>query len=70
MDTPSVGRIVHFVDTPVPGEAPVCLAAIVTAVEGTGVSLGVFRSPAGFFREGCPHDENMSAGSWHWPERV
>ena len=85
MDTPSVGRIVHYVGTP-GGEFPVGAhrAAIITEVSPALAEGAVFPfdgagrigvcvlNPSGlFFNQGIPYDETARMpGSWHWPERT
>lgn len=79
--TPSVGRIVHYVSYGTPnGEYPsVCRAAIITAVKdpagdaGDGiVDLAVLNPTGMFFNQDVSHvdAEHTVGGSWHWPERV
>lgn len=68
---PTVGRIVHYLAT---GEGP-CLAAIVTAVHGTGnVNLAVFDEVGDVLqRHGIDEaDPELlePGGQWHWPERA
>lgn len=74
--TPSVGRIVHYVAYGTPGgEFPVGVhrAAIITEVSGNGerVSLCVLNPTGMFFNPTVYYDESgVRAGTWHWPERV
>lgn len=81
--TPSVGRIVHYVSYGTPGGeyASECRAAVVTEVGqrsdplGVGadddVSLAVLNPTGMFFNRGCSHSEaDHVGGTWHWPERV
>jgi hypothetical protein len=83
-DTPSVGRIVHYVAYGTPGgefPAGVCRAAVVTEVAGFGekmrapdapVTIGIcVVNPTGlFFNRDILHDEGKKPGTWHWPERA
>lgn len=84
--TPSVGRIVHYVSYGTPGGeyTSQCRAAIITGVypsEGEGslanfsgpetVSLAVLNPEGMFFNQVCRHSEGArTGGTWHWPERV
>lgn len=83
--TPSVGRIVHYVSYGTPGgEYPsVCRAAIVTAVDtyqdcvgGGGLHIGhvslCVLNPEGMFfnRAVLQSEDEHRGGTWHWPERV
>ena len=65
---PSVGRIVHYVS-----RDSDCRAAIITGTDTTSdllVSLAAFK-PSGLHFVSAIHDENdKTAGTWHWPERV
>lgn len=63
---PSVGRIVHYVDSD-----GACLAALITEPdEGETVSLAIFERSGMAFRFAA-HDEEMKRrSSWHWPERA
>lgn len=84
MQTPSVGRIVHYVSYGTPGgEYPsVCRAAIITEVDDyqdsgdSGVHIGhvglCVLNPTGFFfNQPVMQDEDEKrCGTWHWPERV
>ena len=75
MQTPSVGRIVHYVSYGTPGgEYPsVCRAAIVTEVltpSTQDVSLCVLNPTGQFFNINVPYSEDNEGGTWHWPERV
>jgi hypothetical protein len=80
MNTPSVGRIVHYVSYGTPGGeyTSQCRAAIITGVkegtEGRGVSLAVLNPEGMFFNQNCSHYEPDGlmppGGSWHWPERI
>jgi hypothetical protein len=78
--TPSVGRIVHYVSYGTPGGeyTSQCRAAIVTEVDEVKpfwVGLAVLNPTGQFFHSldsgGCMADftENQG-GTWHWPERV
>lgn len=72
MSTPTVGRIVHYIEHP---DSP-CLAALVTGQadpRATRVNMMVvYDSPyAGEWRHDVMFDERKQhAHSWHWPERV
>lgn len=82
--TPSVGRIVHYVAYGTPGsEFPVgvCRAAIITEVDEVmadgvtpRVGLCVLNPSGQFFNRHVPHDGNApgerAGGTWHWPEYV
>lgn len=84
--TPSVGRIVHYVShgTPIREDGTQaytaqCRAAVITAVEdppgeaGGGIlSLAVLNPTGMFFSQGISHVncEHAVGGTWHWPERV
>jgi hypothetical protein len=78
--TPSVGRIVHYVSYGTPGGeyASECRAAIVTEVDiqdadALGkVGLCVLNPTGQFFNRDVEHDEanRPRGGTWHWPERV
>jgi len=78
VDTPTVGRIVHYVAYGTPGgefPAGVCRAAIVTDVMTLGgvvegVSLMVANPSGLFFNRAIAYDEGHKPGTWHWPERV
>jgi hypothetical protein len=78
--TPSVGRIVHYVSYGTPGgEYPsVCRAAIVAGIpdafwqgDAQPVDLVVLNPTGLFFNNHCAKDEaDHRGGTWHWPERV
>lgn len=75
MQTPSVGRMVHYKSYGTPkGEfTPECRAAIVTAVREDPAFIDVMvANPTGiFFDRSLVHDEDEKAGgTWHWPEMV
>lgn len=74
MQTPSVGRIVHYKSYGTPnGEyTPECRAAIVTQVNNpTSVGLCVLNPTGQFFHEAVNLDgQHYSGGTWHWPEMV
>lgn len=84
MQTPSIGRAVHYVSYGTPGgEYPsVCRAAIITevgefpdAVDTVGLCI---LNPTGqFFNQDVRHADAKAAdvggcvpGTWHWPEQV
>lgn len=84
--TPSVGRIVHYVShgTPVRPDGSQayvsdCRAAIITEVtaghphdeHGPRVALAVLNPTGLFFQRSTAYDETgQQGGTWHWPERV
>ncbi len=81
--TPSIGRIVHYVAYGTPGgeyRAGAHRAAVISDVSfsGTGdgestarVSLVILNPTGLFFAADVPYDEyGMQPGSWHWPEYV
>ncbi|MFC8859322.1 hypothetical protein [[Kitasatospora] papulosa] len=78
MPTPTVGRIVHYVDWQEFGDGPrpgPCRAAIVTNVieqdtTDAYADLTIFE-PNGFRLDGAVrNDETRTTGeTWHWPER-
>lgn len=75
--TPSVGRIVHYVSYGTPGGeyGKECRAAIVTELaqpdEGSDVVGLAVLNPTGLFFNRAAYDENgHDGGTWHWPERV
>lgn len=83
--TPSVGRIVHYVSYGTPGGEyqSECRAAIITegpgpqwaieqnATEEDTVGLCVLNPTGQFFNRSIRHDEDTKAGgTWHWPERI
>jgi len=84
MNTPSIGRIVHYrsYGTPNGEYAPSCRAAVITDVHGAvkenhepwdqgDVHLAVLNPEGMFFNKNVQHDEASKAGgTWHWPERV
>jgi hypothetical protein len=75
--TPSVGRIVHYVSYGTPGGeyTSECRAAVIAEVilnpPLSACSLVVF-SPSGLFFNDSRYDdtEPHQGGTWHWPERV
>ncbi|MDT0387814.1 hypothetical protein [Streptomyces dubilierae] len=77
--SPSVGRIVHYVDWQEYGDGPrpgPCRAAIITNViepdkADAYVDLTIFE-PNGWRVDGAvKNDESHTLGeSWHWPERT
>lgn len=84
MNTPSIGRIVHYQSHGTPGGeyASECRAAIITGVHGAvkeghapwdqgDVHLMVFNPDGTFFNKYVDHDEaGKRGGTWHWPERT
>jgi hypothetical protein len=75
--TPSVGRIVHYVSYGTPkGEfSSTCRAAIIAGVDPPLATLQtadlVVFNPTGLFFNKCPQREDEHVGgSWHWPERT
>lgn len=76
--TPSVGRIVHYVAYGTPGgeyPAGVCRAAVITEAFSTSepqyASLCILNPTGMFYSPSVRHDEEKKApGTWHWPERV
>jgi hypothetical protein len=86
MQTPSVGRIVHYAShgTPVQQDGTQaykseCRAAIITEVhDGLIVALCVVNPTGQFFREKVECDPGSGptgaplyrGGTWHWPEYV
>lgn len=85
MQTPSVGRIVHYVAYGTPGgefPAGAHRAAIITEVYATptlenpdmvstNVGLCVLNPTGQFFKDRIPYDPTATLpGSWHWPEYV
>jgi hypothetical protein len=78
--TPSIGRVVHYVAYGTPGgEYPAGehRAAIITEVEGPGyvpgdgrVGLAVLNPSGLFFQRYISHDPTGKPGTWHWPEFV
>jgi hypothetical protein len=66
--TPSVGRIVHYVPS---GPEPVCWPAIITSV-GELCNLTLFPPGQGPvpIDGAVPYDSASSFRTWHWPERV
>lgn len=80
--TPSVGRIVHYVSR---GSAdgvyqPECRAAVVAEVDTYQesdvaqhlghVTLCVLNPSGMFFNRAVQDEDDKRGGSWHWPERV
>lgn len=80
MQTPSVGRVVHYVAYGTPGgefPAGVCRAAIITEVDDPdsaapsgAVGLMVANPTGQFFNRHVPYAADNQPGTWHWPERV
>lgn len=64
MESPSVGRIIHFM------YADECRAAIITGIqEDAVVSLCVFNPQGLAFIHTVDYDEERTPATWHWPER-
>lgn len=75
MSTPSVGRIVHYVDHDTGGfqsYVSQCHAAVIIGAHDTEtVNLCVFSPPQVSFKVSVPHSESAhSDETWHWPEQV
>lgn len=79
MNTPTVGRIVHYHSYGSPGGEfkPLPRAAIVTEVgwDGDGlddtiVGLCVLNPTGQYFNRRCPYSETPKPGCWSWPPRV
>ena len=82
MDTPTVGRIVHYMSYGTPGGefTSQCRAAVVPAVRVAApghergapyVDLFVMNPTGVFLNQNCHFDEEVKrGGTWHWPERV
>jgi hypothetical protein len=80
VNSPSIGRIVHYVSFGTPGGeyASECRAAVITAVHGThgAVDLCVLNPTGMFFdldvmlADLIEHTAMYPGGTWHWPERV
>ena len=82
--TPSVGRVVHYVAYGTPGgefPAGAHRAAIITQVDNIGleqrfidapeVSLCVLNPTGLYFHQSTPFDPTgQTPGTWHWPEYV
>lgn len=67
--TPSVGRMVHYVSTAT--GKPACRAAIVTEIRDQRIGVQVFLPDAVFPDRDVAHSETShEGGTWHWPERV
>jgi hypothetical protein len=77
-ETPTVGRIVHYVSYGTPGGEYTsrCRAAVVTEVSGPEatvpglVSVAVLNPTGLFFDEHLPQGAPGEGGTWHWPERA
>jgi hypothetical protein len=67
---PTVDRLVHYV----PRDGQVCLDAIITGVELTGVDLFVVHEALAFHVADVPRSGQPTGhgrvGTWHWPERI
>lgn len=84
MNSPSVGRIVHYVSYGTPGGeyGSECRAAVITGVHAAdkeftrngfseNVHLAVLNPEGMFFNKNVDHDEvSKAGGTWHWPERA
>lgn len=78
VQSPSVGRVVHYVAFGTPGgeyPAGACRAAIVTEVYAADannrVGLCILNPTGLFFNVNVPQDEGMhTPGTWHWAEYV
>lgn len=71
--TPSVGRVVHYVayGTPNGEYLPEHRAAIITEVHDQGVVGLAILNPTGmFFNREIAYDAAGASGTWHWPEFV
>jgi hypothetical protein len=83
--TPSVGRVVHYVSLgSADGKYPsVCRAAVITEVVFSAmtspgvqtksdiVGLAVLNPSGLFFDRAIAYDDQFGTpGTWHWPERV
>jgi hypothetical protein len=75
--TPSVGRVAHYVAYGTPGgefPAGVCRAAIITEVgqreDEMTVSLCAINPTGLFFNKDIHYSHSKQPGTWHWPERV
>ena len=82
---PTIGRIVHYVLPAGSAHRGEHRAAMITGVHGDGVNLTVFVDQPGDAsseKSVChpdgqllasavdvKHDEQLSTGTWHWPER-
>ena len=73
MQTPSVGRIVHYTnlgdkDGKYPPEQQ---AAVITKVySDTTVALFIIYKTGTFFMDSVPYSEVYERGHWSWPPRV
>jgi hypothetical protein len=79
MNTPSIGRIVHYVAQQPGSKHKICRAALITAVKDAPneahsgiVDLCVFNENGSQFVLDIPFvlASRLIEGSWHWPERV
>lgn len=82
MQTPSVGRIVHYQSYGTPGGEylPEPRAAIITAIKGCDADLGepgcphvslcVLNPTGQFFNQDVPHAETPTPGRWNWPPKA
>jgi hypothetical protein len=79
MQTPTVGRVVHYHSYGSPGGEfkPQPRAAIVTEVgrDGDGVDptivgLCVLNPTGQYFNRNCAYSETPKPGCWSWPPRV
>lgn len=78
MQTPSIGRIVHYQSFGTPGGEylPEPRAAIITAVPDSawgranqGVSLCVLNPEGMYFNQHVPYADSPTPGHWSWPPR-
>lgn len=80
MQTPSVGRIVHYQAYGTPGGEfkPLPRAAVVTLTQAEDpgiadpmtVGLCILNPTGQFFNTAVPYSETPKPGHWNWPPRV
>lgn len=73
MQTPTVGRIVHYQAFGTPGGEykSVPRAAVVTQVGEDGmVGLAILNPTGMFFNPEVPYSETAHVGHWNWPPKV